>query len=113
MHEMSLAESLLEIIQESAHSQNFQRVRSVTLEIGKLSAVEPNAMRFCFDSVTHGTLAEGAILEIIETAGTGVCLACGANVEMKEQYGLCSECGSPRLQITSGNQMRLKDLVVA
>lgn len=112
MHEMSLAESVLHIIEESARTQNFQRVRSVVLEIGKLSAVEPDAMRFCFDAVTRGTLAEGAQLQIIETPGAGVCLACSAKIAMQEQYGLCPSCGSPRLQITSGNQMRVKDLAV-
>ncbi len=112
MHEMSLAESVLQIIEESARAQNFRRVRCVVLEIGKLSAVEPDAMRFCFDSVMRGTLAEGAVLQIVETPGTGRCLACGSIMAMQEQYGLCPSCGSPRLQITAGNQMRVKDLSV-
>ncbi len=112
MHEMSLAESVLQIIEESARTQNFQRVRTVVLEIGALSAVEPDAMRFCFDAVTRGSMAEGALLEIIEMPGEGRCMACGMAVAMQEQYGLCPECGSPRLQIVAGNQMRVKDLEV-
>ncbi|MDP1594335.1 MAG: hydrogenase maturation nickel metallochaperone HypA [Gallionella sp.] len=112
MHEMSLAENVLQIIEESACAQNFRRVRGVVLEIGQLSAVEPDAMRFCFDVVMRGTLAEGAVLQIIETPGAGRCLACGATVVMQEQYGLCPSCGSPRLEITAGNQMRVKDLAV-
>lgn len=112
MHEMSLAENVLQIIEESARSQDFRRVRIVVLEIGRLSAVEPDAMRFCFDAVMRGTLAEGAELQIIETPGAGLCLACGACVAMEEQYGFCPACGSPRLQITAGNQMRVKDLAV-
>lgn len=112
MHEMSLAENVLKIIEESARSQNFRRVRCVVLEIGKLSAVEPDAMRFCFDSVMRGTLAEGAALQIIETPGAGRCMACGETVAMQAQYGLCPFCDSPRLQVTAGNQMRVKDLSV-
>lgn len=112
MHEMSLAESVLDIIEEAARTQHFQTVRRVVLEIGQLSAVEPDAMRFCFDAVMRGTSAEGAALEIIETAGAGVCLACGATVEMQAQYGLCPQCDSPRLQITAGNRMRVRDLIV-
>ena len=112
MHEMSLAESVLQIIEESAKSQHFSRVRSVTLEIGVLAAVEPDAMRFCFDSVTRGSIAEGARLEIIETPGEGRCTACGKTVVMQEQYGLCPECGSAYLQVTSGNRMRVKDIEV-
>jgi len=112
MHEMSLAVNVMQIIEESALTQNFRRVRIVVLEIGKLSAVEPDAIRFCFDVVTRGTLAEDAQLQIIDCPGTGACLACGAEVEMQEQFGLCPSCGSSRLKITSGNQIRVKDLVV-
>ena len=112
MHEMSLAESVLQIIEESARTQNFRRVRTVVLEIGKLAAVEADAMRFCFDAVTRGSIAEGAQLEIIETPGAGRCIACGRTVALLEQYGLCPECGSPQIEIVTGNQMRVKNLEV-
>jgi hydrogenase nickel incorporation protein HypA/HybF len=112
MHEMALAESVLNIIEENALSQHFQRVRTVILEIGKLSAVEANAMRFCFEAVTRNTLADGADLQIIETEGAAICLNCNATVVMEERYGLCPQCNSPHLRITAGNQMRVKDLVV-
>jgi hydrogenase nickel incorporation protein HypA/HybF len=112
MHEMSLAESVLQIIEESARVEDFRRVRTVVLEIGELSAVEADAMRFCFDAVTRGTLAEGANLQIITLLGAGRCLACKIEIAMHESYGLCPACGSPRLQITAGNQMRVKDLAV-
>ena len=112
MHEMSLAQNLLQIFVASAVTQNFRRVRGVVLEIGELSSVEPEAMRFCFDIVMRGTLAEDAVLDIIETAGEGCCQACGAFFAMDALYGLCPVCGSPHLQITAGRQMRVKDLSV-
>ena len=112
MHEMSLAESVMEIIEDAARTQKFLRVRTVVLEIGKLAAVEAEAMRFCFDAVTRGSIAEGAQLEIIETPGEGRCTACGKTVVMQEQYGLCPECGSACLQLVAGNQMRVKNLEV-
>ena len=112
MHEMSLAENVLQIIEESAHAQDFRRVRCVVLEIGELAAVEPDAMRFCFDAVTRGTIADGATLQIMETPGAGRCLACDTDVAMHERYGLCPYCGSPRLQVTAGDQMRVKNLAV-
>lgn len=112
MHEMSLAESVLQIIEEAARTQNFRRVRTVVLEIGQLAAVEPEAMRFCFDAVTNGSLAEGARLEIIEIPGEGRCDSCGKRMAMEEPYGLCPECGSPRLQVVAGGRMRVKNLEV-
>jgi len=71
MHEMSLAMGVLQIVEEAARAQRFRRVRSVLLEIGELSMVEAEAMRFCFDAVSRGTLAEGAVLNVVEVATTG------------------------------------------
>ncbi|CAG1014749.1 Hydrogenase maturation factor HybF [Anaerolineales bacterium] len=112
MHEMSLAESVLQIIEDASRTRQFRRVRTVVLEIGALAAVEPEAMRFAFDAVVRGTLADGARLELIEIPGQGRCTACGMRVALQEQYGLCPECGSPRIEIVAGMQMRVKDLVV-
>jgi hydrogenase nickel incorporation protein HypA/HybF len=112
MHEMSLAESVLQIIEDTARVQSFKQVRTVVLEIGVLSAVEPEAMIFCFDAVTRGSIAEGAKLEIVEIPGTGWCMDCGKNVNLTERYGLCPECGDARVEITSGNEMRVRDLEV-
>ena len=65
MHEMSLAEGVLQLIEDSARQEEFSKVTTVWLEIGQLAGVEVEAMRFCFDAVTRGSLAEGANLEII------------------------------------------------
>ncbi len=112
MHEMSLAENVLQIIEESARTQNFRRVRTVVLEIGALAAVEPDAMRFCFDAVTHGSIAEGARLEILDKPGEGWCAECGKTVLLCERLGLCPKCGGARVEITGGNEMRIKELEV-
>jgi hydrogenase nickel incorporation protein HypA/HybF len=112
MHEMSLAESMLEIIKSQAQAQQFGRVRGVVLEIGVLAAVEVEAMRFCFDAVTRGTIAEGAKLEIIATPGQGWCLKCAKAVAVEERLALCPECGQAQVQITGGNEMRVKELEV-
>src|SRR5512147_542461 len=63
MHEMSLAEGVLQIIEDAAQAQQFGRVTTVWLEIGQLAGVEVEAMRFCFDAVTRDTIADGAKLE--------------------------------------------------
>ncbi len=64
MHEMSLCESILDILKDQAAKDSFTRVKRVAVDIGPLSCVEPEALKFGFDVVTRGSLAEGAILEI-------------------------------------------------
>jgi hydrogenase nickel incorporation protein HypA/HybF len=112
MHEMSLAESVLQIIEEAAREQGFNRVRTVVLEIGQLAAVEAEAMRFCFDAVVQGSVAEGAALEIMEVAGTGWCEQCATTVTMPELIAVCPLCGGAPLQPNGGAKMRVKDLEV-
>src|SRR5258708_35596909 len=74
MHELSIANSVVEICAEQA---NGARVRRVTLEIGRLSAVMPDAIRFCFDVCAKDTAGGGAGLGNIARAGPGRCLPCG------------------------------------
>jgi hydrogenase nickel incorporation protein HypA/HybF len=112
MHEMSLTEGVVEILQEEAGRQGFARVRTVWLEIGALSGVEPEAMEFCFDAATRGTLAEGARLEIVRTPGQGWCLNCEKTVALSERFGACPECGGHKVQMTGGDEMRVKELEV-
>ena len=113
MHEMSLAEGVLQIIEDAARSQRFTKVKSVILEIGQIASVEAEAMRFCFDAVMHGSIAEGAVLEIVDLPGSGWCMKCAVTVPIIEQYGACPQCGSYQVQPVSGTEMRVKELEVA
>lgn len=112
MHEMSLAEGAMELIAEAARREGFVRVRTVWLEIGRLAAVEPDALRFCFDAVMTGTLAEGARLEIVDLPGQAWCGQCQVDVILLEDDGICPQCGGFELRITGGDQMRLKEMEV-
>lgn len=113
MHEMSLAEGVLQVIEDAARAQEFSRVTTVWLEIGQLSGVEVEAMKFCFDAVVRDSIADGARLEIIATPGTGWCMQCSQTVPMQEVFGECPQCGSHQMQVTGGTEMRVKELEVA
>lgn len=112
MHEMSLAEGILQIIEDNARRADAGRVRAVWLEIGRLSSVEPDALRFCFDVVVKDTLADGARLEIIDVPGSAWCLQCSQTVEVAARYDECPLCGSYQLQVTGGTEMRVKELEI-
>lgn len=112
MHEMSLAEGVLQLVEETAAREKAQRVKLVVLEIGRLSSVEPEAMRFCFEAVASGSIAQDARLEIIEIAGEGCCIACGETVPMAEAYAACPLCGSYQVQPSGGTEMRVKEIEI-
>ncbi len=112
MHEMSLCEGILQVLQKSAQSQGFRRVKTVWLEIGALSGVEVEAMRFSFDVVMRGSLADGAKLEIIDLPGQAWCMQCAKTVTVKQRFDACPKCDSYQLQVTAGDEMRIKELEV-
>ena len=113
MHEMSLCESILGILEDHAARQGFDKVQTVWLEIGDLSGVEKDAMRFSFDAITRGTLADQARLEIIEVPGEAWCMQCGKTVPVKQRFDACPGCGSYQLQVTGGDEMKIKELEVS
>lgn len=112
MHEVSLCEGLVQALEEQAGAQGFSRVHAVWLEVGTLAAVECEAMRFNFDIVTRGTLAENARLDIVEADGTAWCMKCGTTVTIHGFGDPCPTCGSYQLQILSGKQIRIRQLEV-
>lgn len=112
MHEMSIAEGILQIVEDAAVQQSFKRVSEVRLEIGALSGVEADALIFCLDVVLKNSIAEGARIELDKVPGTGFCLACSETVPVLARYDACPKCGSYQVQATGGTEMRVKDLLV-
>ena len=109
MHEMGITLDILDIVRERAGDR---RGRRVVIEIGKLSAVLPDAVRFCFDLAAEGTPAEGAVLEILEPPGRARCRACGNEVVLERPFGRCS-CGSTDLEWISGEELKVREMEVA
>jgi hydrogenase nickel incorporation protein HypA/HybF len=112
MHELSLAEALIELVEEESRKLAGARVRTVRLEIGAVAAVDPDAMRFCFDAVARGTSADGAVLDIVTVPARGRCLDCHEEIETYERPLSCPACGAARIEVISGDAMRLKELEV-
>lgn len=109
MHELGIAEEVVALV---AARTGGARVARVVLEIGRLCAVVPEAMHFCFDLATEGTVAEGARLEIVDIPGRGRCRACGAEVALDRAFGRCL-CGNSDLEWLAGEELRIKEVELA
>jgi hydrogenase nickel incorporation protein HypA/HybF len=110
MHEMALAQSMLEIVEQTARANGAARVTLVCIEIGALSHVAPDALRFCFDVVTRETVADGALLEIRTTPGEAWCMPCGMSVALPRLGEACPHCGSYQLTVSNGDAMRVLEI---
>lgn len=109
MHELSVAQDIVDIVTERSRGA---RIVRIVLEIGMLSAVMPDAIRFCFDIATANTLAEGAVLEILETPGLARCRACEARVVLERPFGRCV-CGSSDLEWLAGEELKIREMEIA
>jgi hydrogenase nickel incorporation protein HypA/HybF len=108
MHELSITAEVVEMVRARTEGA---KVRRVVLEIGTLSAVLPDAVRFCFDLVSAETPLAGATLEIIEVEGRARCRVCATEIPLPRPFGRCG-CGSSDLDWLSGEELRIKEVEV-
>lgn len=108
MHELGITQNVVAIVAEYA---NGTKVKRVLLEIGKLSAILPDAVQFCFDICTQGTVLEGAKLEILEIPGLAKCRQCGAEIPLEKPFGSC-RCGSAHLDLIAGEELKIKEIEI-
>jgi hydrogenase nickel incorporation protein HypA/HybF len=108
VHELAITQS---IVDQVAERMAGRRVTSVDLEIGTLSGVVADSVRFCFDLVTVGTPLEGCALQIVEPEGRARCVDCGTDFGVRDLVLLCS-CGSADVRVVSGEQLLIKSVRV-
>ena len=103
---------MIEIAEEHARREQATAITSVTIEIGALSGVMPEAVEFAFEACSIDTLAEGATLEIRRIAALGRCQECGAESELESLLDGCTECDSFALDILKGQEMALIEMEI-
>jgi hydrogenase nickel incorporation protein HypA/HybF len=108
MHELVITQSIVDLCAERAGGA---RVSVVTVEVGRLSGVVPDALRFCYDACTAGTPLEGSQLDVIETDAVAQCRTCGCESEPADFLAPCP-CGSFDLVYSRGEGLRIRHMEV-
>ena len=113
MHEMGITVSVVEAVRERMEREGASTIKEVRLRVGKLTALEPLALSFCFDAVSRGTPLEGARLLIEEVAVRGRCRGCATEFVM-EGYLLepCPRCGGANILRLSGTELEIVSIDV-
>ncbi len=112
MHELSIIQSALEIVEEQARQQGAVRVLAIRMAIGDLSGVVPEALEFAFEALASETLAEGARLEIDRVPVTCYCERCRKEFEADVYARTCPACGTPSAEVRRGREMHLVSIEV-
>jgi hydrogenase nickel incorporation protein HypA/HybF len=107
MHEIGIAESLIEIAEVKAREANARSIQVIALRLGEFTTVVREALEFAFEIAKQGTLAGNARLEI-EVVPTRVqCVVCAVDAELLRGAALrCERCGFP-LKIICGEEMQI------
>ena len=109
MHELAVTQSVVDAVSERVGTR---RVVSVRVEVGTLSGIVADAMRFCFEIASGQTVLEGARLDIDERPGEAHCRDCGSDFMLADLVLLCP-CGSADVEVTSGRDLVITSVEVA
>ena len=112
MHEMSIAINIVEIAEDTAKKEKANKINEVTLELGILSGVIPDALEFCFESACKGTIAEGAKLDLIQLSANAFCDNCQFPFQTKEMVANCPQCNELIINVQGGRELRVKSINV-
>ena len=107
MHELSIAQSLLRIVEDESKKHGASRVTRVSVRIGSLSAIVPESLTFSFEIISEKTIAEGAGLDIEVVPARGRCQDCDIDFEVDGFLFFCPQCGGVASEIVCGKELEI------
>jgi hydrogenase nickel incorporation protein HypA/HybF len=114
MHEMGIAMQIVEIAAASIPAEMAgSRVATVNLKVGKLSAIVPDSLRFCFEAVSRDTALEGARLHIMEVPVRAACNACRKEWTIEQPAFKCPVCDSGDITLLTGRELDIESIELA
>lgn len=113
MHEVSIAQGMLDIALDYCGKNGYSTIKSIKVKIGKAAGVVPDSLQFAFETLKPETIAEHATLIIDEVPVSGVCNNCGRHFTVEEPYVInCPICGSMSLKIETGRELNIVEMDV-
>lgn len=110
MHELSIAQSIIEIVRSNVASDDAYLVRSVRVKVGEISGVIPESLEFCFEAITHDTPLERATLDIEHVPFVLRCKTCDASFGSEMGIVLCPHCTGTDTQVLSGFELQVAEI---
>lgn len=112
MHELSIATSIVKTAEKEVRENGGEKVLEIFLEIGKLSGVELQSLRFIWELCTNETVLQNSKLTITEPEGIAQCGECETEFALEKIYDSCPKCNSPFKNIISGKELKIKKLII-
>lgn len=113
MHELSVANSIVESVCEAVLAERSAVVQAVHVRVGALSGVVPRALDFAWSSATAGSRLDGSTLKIEHVAAVAWCPACDAEVELPGVTMRCPDCGAATPRLVRGHELDILSVELA
>ena len=110
MHEMSIVQSILEVVNDEAQRNGLSRVVSVKLKLGEMSGAAPASLLFCWELIVGDGPAAGARLEIEPVLLKARCRKCQAEFSPHDYVFICPACGSNRVEVAQGQEITVSSI---
>ena len=107
MHELGIANSVIEAVQTEAALHPGAVIRKVAVRVGELAGIDPQALAFSFEALIAGTEWQHLVLEIETRPRMHRCPACGLTFRVIDYQFACPECGVPRTECIGGDELEL------
>jgi hydrogenase nickel incorporation protein HypA/HybF len=105
MHELSIAQSIVDVVRQHLPIDERRPVKYVTLRLGDFTGIAPASLEYCFEMASEGTAVQGARLKIKNVPILCGCKKCGSDFESGRYITICTNCGNAGVELISGNEM--------
>jgi hydrogenase nickel incorporation protein HypA/HybF len=105
MHELSIAESILEAVRKELAGRPGAKPIRVGLRIGELAAVDVDSLTFCFEAVVRGTDWETLQLDARVCPQRRVCRDCGNEFAVVAYSAVCPACTGANTKLSGGDEL--------
>jgi len=112
MHELGIAQSIMQIVLSEAERAKARKVLKVTIKVGELAGVMPDSLTFCFNMLARSTIAEDASLTIEKIPVRGYCSECQREFVIADTSYWCTACGNKHIELISGRELQIGQLEI-
>ena len=112
MHELSITQSILDLVISEAQKQGASKITLIRLKVGELTNVDPASVEFYLEIIGKGTIAEGVKLEAEMLPLTAECSDCGQRFRLESWASACPHCGSTSSKLVTGRELFVESIEV-
>lgn len=111
MHELGIVIEIVKTVEDFAKKNGVTKIDKLVLQIGELSSIIPKYIEACYPAAVDGTPMEDTKLEIEILPGNGLCKECNHVFNFIGNKGKCPKCGSTDVELISGKEFMIKEIL--